>query len=273
MGNASGKIDEEDTSGEGSHVGYYAPGAYAEAEPMAHSPSNSPTRYQQPLLSLSPQVPAARPSEVMHFHNYDWVQNTIDYRDAFSEKLNPVMITWSYGGKQVAVTGSWDNWDKRQPLHRSGKDFVILKMLPSGVFRYHFIVDELLRYAPDLPLECDDSGIAYNILDVQEDVPEAPESLLEFENPPSPVTSYNNESLDDNDFSKQPPDIPPQLQLTLLNDRSSAVESQQSLPRPRHAVLNHLYIQNNQAQPVALGSTGRFLQKYVTVVLYKPSRR
>ncbi|XP_037496480.1 SNF1-related protein kinase regulatory subunit beta-2 isoform X2 [Jatropha curcas] len=244
MGNASGKIDEEDTSGEGSHVGYYAPGAYAEAEPMAHSPSNSPTRYQQPLLSLSPQVPAARPSEVMHFHNYDWVQNTIDYRDAFSEKLNPVMITWSYGGKQVAVTGSWDNWDKRQPLHRS-----------------------------DLPWECDDSGIAYNILDVQEDVPEAPESLSEFENSPSPVTSYNNESLDDNDFSKQPPDLPPQLQLTLLNDRSSALENQQSLPRPRHAVLNHLYIQNNRAQPVALGSTHRFLQKYVTVVIYKPSRR
>lgn len=48
-----------------------------------------------------------------------------------------------------------------------GKDFVILKMLPAGVFHYRFIVDEQLMYASDLPWECDDSGTAYNILDVE----------------------------------------------------------------------------------------------------------
>ncbi|KAF2292444.1 hypothetical protein GH714_022837 [Hevea brasiliensis] len=197
-------------------------------------------------------VPLPGPSEMMHVHNNALAHYVTDSRDAFSEKLNAVIITWSYGGRQIAVTGSWDKWNK-------------------GVFRYRFIVDDQLRYASDLPWECDDSGTVYNILDVQEDVPENPESLSEFETPPSPVTSYNNESLDNYDFSKQPPDIPPQLQLTLLNVRSAA-ESHQSLPKPRHAVLNHLYIQNNRGQPVALGSTHRFLQKYVTVVLYKPTR-
>ncbi|KAJ9176774.1 hypothetical protein P3X46_012053 [Hevea brasiliensis] len=298
MGNASGKSDGEGTSGEGyeqegmefaalgraTHVGHHVSGVYveaeaeaeAEAEPMAHSPPSSPRRYQQPPLTLTPQVPMVpipRPAEMMHVQNYALARNITDSRDSFSEKLSAVMITWSYGGRQVAVTGSWDNWDKRELLHKVGKDFVILKMLPSSVFRYRFIVDDQLRYAPDLPWECDESGTAYNILDVQEDIPEAPESLSEFETPSSPVTSYDNESLDDNDFSKQPPDMPPQLQLTLLNHRSSAVESHQSLPRPSPSVLNHLYIQNNRGQPVALGSTHRFLQKYVTVVLYKPTRR
>lgn len=55
----------------------------------------------------------------------------------------------------------------RENLHKVGKDFVILKMLPSSVFHYRFIVDDQLRYAPELPWECDDSGTAYNILDVQ----------------------------------------------------------------------------------------------------------
>lgn len=109
--------------------------------------------------------------------------------------------------------------------------------------------------------------------DVQEYVPEAPESLSEFESSPSPVSSYNNESLNDNDFGKLPPDIPPQLQLTPLSEQSSATDSYQPQRRPRHAVLNHLYIQNSRGEPVALGSTNRFLQKYVTVVLYKPTRR
>ncbi|CAN1148304.1 SNF1-related protein kinase regulatory subunit beta-2 [Linum perenne] len=72
------------------------------------------------------------------------------------------------------------------------------------------------------------------------------------------------------DPSKPPPEIPPQLQLALLHERFSTVDGQQSLPRPIHAILNHLYIQNGQGQPVvALGSTHRFLHKYVTVVLYK----
>ena len=48
-----------------------------------------------------------------HAQNYALAHNTADSQDAFCGKLNAVMITWSYGGKKVAVTGSWDNWDKR----------------------------------------------------------------------------------------------------------------------------------------------------------------
>ncbi|CAN0927204.1 SNF1-related protein kinase regulatory subunit beta-2 [Linum grandiflorum] len=163
---------------------------------------------------------------------------------------------------------------KQEPLQRSGKDFMVMKLLPSGIYHYRFIVDENLTYAPELPWECDDSGIAYNVLNVQDNVPEARESLSEFETPSSPSSSYGIEPLNMEDLSKPPPEIPPQLQLTLLHERFSTVDGQQSLPRPVHAVLNHLYLQNGHGQPVvALGSTHRFLHKYVTVVLYKPSQR
>ncbi|KAF9669639.1 hypothetical protein SADUNF_Sadunf14G0128200 [Salix dunnii] len=279
---------------------HHSQGVYAEAEPMVHSPPHNPGGYLPPP-PFAPQVfyfsfylifpfrfhgdaaaffnlqdPMAtlpRSGEITQVPNYALVHNTTDFRGMFPENLRAVMITWSFDGQQVAVTGSWDNWNRREPLQRMGKDFVIMKMLPAGVYHYRFIVDEILRHVPDLPWERDDSGSAYNILDLQEYVPEAPESLSEFESSPSPDSSYNNESLKDNDFGKLPPDIPPQLLLTPLSEQSSAMDSYQLQQRPRHAVLNHLYIQNNRGEPVALGSTNRFLQKYVTVVLYKPTRR
>jgi 5'-AMP-activated protein kinase regulatory beta subunit len=41
------------------------------------------------------------------------MQTTSGYEDMFSEIGIPTMITWSYGGKEVAVEGSWDNWKTR----------------------------------------------------------------------------------------------------------------------------------------------------------------
>lgn len=55
----------------------------------------------------------------------------------------------------------------RNPLQRSGKDFTILKVLPSGVYQYRFIVDGQWRCSPDLPCVQDEVGNTYNILDVK----------------------------------------------------------------------------------------------------------
>lgn len=53
------------------------------------------------------------------------------------------------------------------PLQRSGKDFTLMKVLPAGVYQYRFFVDGQWRYAPELPWAQDDSGNAYNVLDLQ----------------------------------------------------------------------------------------------------------
>ncbi|KAK6259592.1 hypothetical protein SCA6_014066 [Theobroma cacao] len=218
-------------------------------------------------------APLPRPGQMMQLQNDQPVQNSTYYEDLPEEK-RAVMITWCFGGKKVAITGSWDNWKTREPLLSLGKDFIIMKMLPSGVYHYHFIVDELIRYAPNLPWEFDESGSAYNVLDFQEFVPEAPESLSEFESPPSPISSYDNQPLNDGDFSKPPPDLPPQLRTTLIDERRFIIRSRKPSPRPSHTMLNHLYEQDgDDGQSVALCSTHRFLQKYVTVVLYKSLHR
>lgn len=51
-------------------------------------------------------------------------------------------------------------------MQRSGKDHAILMVLPSGVYRYKFIVDGQLKYIPDLPFVSDETGNITNLLDV-----------------------------------------------------------------------------------------------------------
>lgn len=55
----------------------------------------------------------------------------------------------------------------REPLQNVGQSFVIVKTLPIGIYHYRFIVDGYLTHAPEFPSAPDDSGYAYNILDLQ----------------------------------------------------------------------------------------------------------
>ncbi|KDP35506.1 hypothetical protein JCGZ_08944 [Jatropha curcas] len=264
---SEGMVSSDET-----HLGYLPP----PPELMGQSPPHSPRATHSPLM-FTPQVPVVplqRPDEIQSPSN-SWMQTTVGYEEMCDEQGIPTMITWSYGGKDVAVEGSWDNWKTRIPLQRSGKDFTIMKVLPSGVYQYRFIVDRQWKYIPDLPWAQDDSGNAYNVLDLQDYVPEDLESISSFEPPQSPESSYNNLQLGNDDYAKEPPFVPPHLQMTLLNMPSSYMEIPPPLSRPQHVVLNHLYMQKGKGSPavVALGSTHRFLAKYVTVVLYKSLQR
>lgn len=54
----------------------------------------------------------------------------------------------------------------RLSLQRSGKDHSILMSLPSGIYRYRFIVDGERRFIPDFPCITDETGNTVNFLDV-----------------------------------------------------------------------------------------------------------
>ncbi|CAK9175286.1 unnamed protein product [Ilex paraguariensis] len=287
MGNVSGRKDEAGPSGtkdeeEGEEYMEYAHGGaqgsyHGQAQfsdSMVQSPSHSPRAYRSPLMFTPqvPMIPLHRPEEMMQIQRDGWNQKTTEHESMLSEKVIPTMITWNYGGKQVAVEGSWDNWKTKEFLQRSGREFIIMKVLPSGVYHYRFIVDGHWRYAPDLPQEHDDTGNIVNILDLQDHVPDALNNVSESESPPSPISSYNSEPLGLEDFNEKfLPELPPLLQQTPLDQPSSSKNSTGSLEKPLSAVLNHLYIQKGRSgQPmVTLSSTQRFRTKYVTVVLYK----
>ncbi|KAL3625702.1 galactose metabolism-related protein [Castilleja foliolosa] len=187
----------------------------------------------------------------------------------------PTIITWSFGGNSVAVEGSWDNWRTRKLLQRSGMDHSILLVLPSGIFRYKFVVDGEARYSPDLPSETDEIGNVCNLLDVhyrKDYVPENLDSVAEFDAPSSPESSYNQIYPGDEDFAKDPMQVPPQLHSSVLGLET---HEEKAASKPQHVVLNHLFMDKGQVTQsvVALSLTHRFQSKYVTVVLYKPLKR
>ncbi|CAN6306828.1 unnamed protein product [Urochloa humidicola] len=238
----------------------------------AGSPPGSPGQSLSPRMFVpqTPVPPLQRAADVTPVFNQILMNEQEEY-DGPPPKEIPALIVWTLGGKSVYVEGSWDNWKSRKAMQKSGKDHSLLLVLPSGVYRYRFVVDGERRCLPDLPCETDAMGNAVNLLDVNDFVPESVESVAEFEPPPSPDSSYSFQSPEDKDFAKEPPALPSQLHLGVLNSQNS----EESCARPQHIVLNHLFIEKGWgAHPlVALGLTHRFESKYVTVVLYKPIER
>lgn len=238
------------------------------------TPPHSPARSASPLL-FAPQVPVAplqRP-DGPPFLNQMWRNESPRVVDHPPEQGIPTVISWNYGGNEVFLEGSWDNWMSRKQLQRSGKDHSILMVLPSGIYHYKFIVDGEWRYIPDLPFVADEMGCVCNLLDVNNNVPENLDSVAEFEVPPSPDSTYGQSFPTEEDFAKEPLVVPQQLHLTVLDMENSNEDSSSS--KPQHVVLNHLFIEKGWASQslVALGLTHRFQSKFVTVVLYKPVKR
>ncbi|XP_023529722.1 SNF1-related protein kinase regulatory subunit beta-2-like isoform X4 [Cucurbita pepo subsp. pepo] len=197
------------------------------------SPQYATVSLSSPGLMLLPQ-PQSVPQSAAAF-----IENV------FHETRSRVRISWNHGGNQVAIVGSWDNWQSRELLQNT-----------------------------DLPWSRNDSGNAYNILDLPGYVSELPESMFEFETPPSPPSSYDNQYFNEDDFGRPPPELPPQLQGTILNDPSSSVDGRPLPVTPQNTELNHLYLQRNvQDQFLALGSSQRIHEKYYTMFLFKPLSR
>nr|CAB3464867.1 unnamed protein product [Digitaria exilis] len=220
-----------------------------------------------------PVTPLQIPTEFSPVFNHAPINGTDGSTNSHSqEKGIPTLITWSQGGNEVFLEGSWDNWASRRALERSGKDHTILLVLPSGLYHYRIIVDGESRYIPEQPYITDERGQVANLLDVHDYVPESLDSVAEFEAPPSPEHTYDLKYPGDEEFAKEPPTLPPQLLMSVLGDADDADDL---TPKPQHVVLNHLFIEKGWGSQslLALGVTHRFESKYVSFVLYKPLRR
>ncbi|CAA0805911.1 SNF1-related protein kinase regulatory subunit beta-1 [Striga hermonthica] len=276
MGNANGKEEGVENGGGGDEVSGLSNHAQtarvASSDLMVSSPPHDLRQPRPPVLfsSQTPVLPSQRNGGTSSNHLLrNESRRALDYP---LEKGIPTIITWSFGGNNVAVEGSWDNWKTRKLLQRSGKDHSILLVLPSGIFRYRFIVDGEVKYIPDLPSETDDIGSVCNVLDVHDYVPENLDSVAEFEPPSSPESSYSQIFPGEEDFAKDPMLVPPQLHSSGLGSDN---HKEAAGSKPQHVVLNHLFMEKGQQSQsvVALGLTHRFQSKYVTVVLYKPLKR
>ena len=77
--------------------------------------------------------------------------NPTDYlsRNYDDETMIPTVFKWEHGGKNVYISGTFNNWEKQLPMHKSGNDFSIILNLKKGIYAYKYIVDDEWRFSND----------------------------------------------------------------------------------------------------------------------------
>ncbi|EGZ13197.1 hypothetical protein PHYSODRAFT_561976 [Phytophthora sojae] len=184
------------------------------------------------------------------------------------EDVVPMVFKWEHGGRNVFITGTFNGWDKQCPMHRSGNDFTYIANLTRGKHMYKFVVDDDWRFAPDQLTMADVEGNVNNYVDVSDFAPlsdfDGKKPQDDDEDPENPYSRYIPEI---DEYTKEPPPLPPHLRHIILNKAPPTVDGR-LLPVPQHVALNHLYCTAIKDGMMVLGITNRYKQKFVTTVYY-----
>eukprot|EP00735_Rhodelphis_limneticus_P003609 TRINITY_DN15098_c0_g1::TRINITY_DN15098_c0_g1_i1::g.24927::m.24927 TRINITY_DN15098_c0_g1::TRINITY_DN15098_c0_g1_i1::g.24927 ORF type:complete len:276 (-),score=21.32,sp/Q9SCY5/KINB2_ARATH/38.10/5e-47,AMPKBI/PF04739.10/1.9e-21 TRINITY_DN15098_c0_g1_i1:1151-1978(-) len=240
------------------------------------SRGNEPTVPDQSRLDAS-QIREGQPRNI--FENHPIPVTITQPGAATSEQSEyvPTVFHWGHGGKQVYVTGAFNNWQEKLPLHRSGGDFTTILSLPPGHYQFKFIVDNEWRHCPNMNVARDQMGNVNNFLDVMTlsnyKTVNSEDMLFQepsTDEPGSPRSSYSCAIPAREEYTKDPPMLPPQLHAVLLNTPPPVQADAATLPVPQHVAINHVYCATRLIDGVvAFGVTHRFKHKYVTTVFYK----
>lgn len=82
------------------------------------------------------------------------------------DDIVPTVFRWEHGGRNAYITGTFNNWERQIPMHKSGNDFSYVHNLHRGKHAFKFVVDDEWRFAPDLPTVADVEGRINNFIDV-----------------------------------------------------------------------------------------------------------
>ncbi|KAF6278336.1 protein kinase AMP-activated non-catalytic subunit beta 1 [Rhinolophus ferrumequinum] len=74
-------------------------------------------------------------------------QHDLEVNDKAPAQARPTVFRWTGGGKEVYLSGTFNNWSKL-PLTRSHNNFVAILDLPEGEHQYKFFVDGQWTHDP-----------------------------------------------------------------------------------------------------------------------------
>ncbi len=173
------------------------------------------------------------------------------------EDLIPTVFRWEHGGRNVYITGTFNNWDKQIPMHCSGNEFTYIRDLKRGKHAFKFIVDDEWRFATDLLTMADVEGRVNNYIDLTNFQPYTGEEdgHLMFMGKTEVNEVYGQETPDEDEYTKEPPPLPPHLRHIILNKTSPNARDPKALPIPHHVALNHLYCTAIKDKMMVLGMT------------------
>lgn len=129
-------------------------------EPINAIPVRAGNRYNRAIAddTKNPSLAGMSPSLNEDSHEDD-------------EDIVPTVFRWEHGGRNVFLTGTFNNWERQIPMHKSGNDFTYVHNLKRGKHAFKFIVDDEWRFAPDQPTIADVEGHINNFIDVTEFIP------------------------------------------------------------------------------------------------------
>ncbi|KAJ3605733.1 hypothetical protein NHX12_027777 [Muraenolepis orangiensis] len=79
----------------------------------------------------------------------------------------PTVFRWTGDGKEVFLSGSFNNWTNKIPLIRSQNNFVAIVDLPEGEHQYKFYVDGQWTHDPTEPVTTNQLGTVNNLIQVK----------------------------------------------------------------------------------------------------------
>lgn len=217
---------------------------------------------------------------------------------AAEEDTVPTVFRWEHGGRNVYITGTFNGWSRQIPMHRSGNDFTYIHNLKRGKHAFKFIVDDEWRFAPDQPTVADIEGRINNFIDVTDFKAYTGDKEFEKERAAADYNSccksdrstadgeesagsgkgrikdsegevYGHSMPDLDEYTKEPPPLPPHLRHIILN-KPPQLQDTAALPVPQHVALNHLYCTAIKDNMMVLGITQRYKTKSCTTVYYSP---
>uniref|UniRef100_A0A3Q2LL18 5'-AMP-activated protein kinase subunit beta-1 n=2 Tax=Equus caballus TaxID=9796 RepID=A0A3Q2LL18_HORSE len=177
-------------------------------------------------------------------------QHDLEVNDKAPAQARPTVFRWTGGGKEVYLSGSFNNWSKL-PLTRSHNNFVAILDLPEGEHQYKFLVDGQWTHDPSEPIVTSQLGTVNNIIQVKKTDFEVFDALMVdsqkcsdvselSSSPPGPYHQEPYVSKPEERF-KAPPILPPHLLQVILNKDTGISCDPALLPEPNHVMLNHLY--------------------------------
>lgn len=192
----------------------------------------------------------------------------------------PTVFRWTGDGKEVYLSGSFNNWANKIPLIRSQNTFVAIVDLPEGEHQYKFYVDGQWTHDPAEPVITSQLGTVNNVIQVKKTDFEVFDALMVdsqkcsdmsdlSSSPPGPYHQDAYIPKQEEKF-KSPPILPPHLLQVILNKDTGISCDPALLPEPNHVMLNHLYALSIKDGVMVLSATHRYKKKYVTTLLYKP---
>lgn len=176
------------------------------------------------------------------------------------EDTLPVVFTWTEGGQNVSITGSFTGWQTRIPMVRSGNELRVILNVPRGVHQYKFIVDDQWCVAADQAKTQDSQGNQNNVLDISN-------YKIFSVTEEAPASRYAQHIPDPNDYTLDPPAIPVVLGKSVYCSTPPQHPGEQVLNMPTNALCDHVYLSAGAGgSTLNVAVTHRYGLKYSTTV-------